>query len=268
MKQDPDLAPFIMVAPNGGRKTKADHPCIPMTVPELLACADECRAAGADAMHAHVRDSEGNHVLDLGLYSELIAEAARTLPGLQIQITTESLGHYSAAEQRRLVRDLTPKHASVALREQDPDADKVATRRFYHWAEEAGVEIQHILYDPAERAWLEELQIRQIIPNTTQRVLFVLGRYSGGLASAPENLLPFLDVGSSPIRWMACAFGQAETDCLLEAFALGGDMRIGFENNVLNEDGSIAQDNAERVQKLLKRLNAHKANYVQTDRYR
>jgi uncharacterized protein (DUF849 family) len=44
-----------------------------------------------------------------------------------------------------------------------------------------------------------------------------------------------------------CAFGQNETTCLRAAYLAGGKVRIGFENSLLNADGSFAADNAERV---------------------
>ncbi|MFC3119632.1 3-keto-5-aminohexanoate cleavage protein [Jhaorihella thermophila] len=32
--------------------------------------------------------------------------------------------------------------------------------------------------------------------------------------------------------WTVCAFGPAEHACLLQALRLGGNVRIGFENNL------------------------------------
>ena len=89
--------PRIMVAPNGARRGKADHPALPVTIPEIVACAADCFAAGADGLHAHVRDGAGEHVLDAGLYAELMTELARTVPGMPVQITTEAVGRYTPA---------------------------------------------------------------------------------------------------------------------------------------------------------------------------
>jgi uncharacterized protein (DUF849 family) len=44
-----------------------------VTIAELIACAKECFAAGVGGIHAHVRGEAGEHVLDAGLYKELIA---------------------------------------------------------------------------------------------------------------------------------------------------------------------------------------------------
>lgn len=69
--------PRLMVAPTGARRGKADHPALPVSIPEIVATAVACFAAGARAIHAHVRDAGGLHSLDPGLYRELLAELHR-----------------------------------------------------------------------------------------------------------------------------------------------------------------------------------------------
>ena len=92
--------PVLMVAPNGARRTKADHPALPVSVAETVEAALACHEAGAGGLHAHVRDRQGAHVLDAGLYRELIAEMGLRAPAMAVQITTEAVGRYSPAEQR------------------------------------------------------------------------------------------------------------------------------------------------------------------------
>ncbi len=55
-------------------------------------------------------------------------------------------------------------------------------------------------------------------------------------------------------QFMTCAFGQGETDCLVASAHMGGDCRVGFENNFLHVDGRVAHDNAERVSALISEL--------------
>ena len=45
------------MAPNGARKTRQDHPALPITPAELAACAAACRDAGASMLHLHVRQA-------------------------------------------------------------------------------------------------------------------------------------------------------------------------------------------------------------------
>jgi uncharacterized protein (DUF849 family) len=245
--------PDIMVAPNGARRTKADHPALPVTIPEIVKAAQACFAAGAGGIHAHVRDGDQNHVLDAGLYNELTRELTRAVPDLSVQITTEAVGCYTPEEQRALVRTVEPSMVSVALREMAPDEDLAEASRFYHWANEAQIAVQHILYDAGDAGRLKKLIESGDIPAGSLQVLFVLGRYTANQESDPAELDPFL----AEIRgwacepdWAVCAFGRGETAALQAAFRHGGKARVGFENSLWNRDGSLAVDNAERVREI------------------
>ena len=250
--------PAIMIAPNGARKGKADHPALPITVEETVAAAKACMLAGADGIHAHVRDAEGKHILDAGLYKELLQELKKTTPDLYAQITTEAVGLYSPAEQRAVVEAVEPAAVSISVKEMLSEGETAEVKRFYHRQAEKGVAIQHILYSDEEVAFLSDLCQRGIIPSASLQLLFVLGRYTTGQVSSPNDLLPFMaakqqleDSLKLKADWACCAFGADETNCLLKAENLGGKVRIGFENNMINKDGSLAKDNAERVSELI-----------------
>ena len=251
------LLPTIMVAPNGARRGKADHPALPVTIPEIVACAADCFAVGADGIHAHVRDAEGQHVLDASLYAELMAELARAVPGMAVQITTEAVGRYSPAEQRALVERLRPALVSVALREITVEPDSRLTRRFFHDCAAAGTAVQHILYSAHDVDNLAALVADGTVPGGPLQVLHVLGRYAAGQTSSPSDLAaPLARQRALGLQadWAVCAFGPDETNCLLAARREGGKVRIGFENNLFMADGSIAASNAARVSDLVTRL--------------
>jgi len=246
--------PAIMVAPNGARRTKADHPALPMTIAETVACAARCATAGAGAIHAHLRDGQGRHWLDAGAYRELIAEMGRAVPAMPVQITTEAAGRYDPAEQRALLQQVTPEGVSIALAEMLADGDRAAARRSYHALAEAGVAVQHILYDPDQVDWLARELAGGTLPDTPLHLLFVLGRYTEGQRSTPDMLAPFLvalealaNHHEAGTDWAVCAFGPTETACLAAARRAGGKARVGFENNLFMADGRLARDNAERV---------------------
>lgn len=253
----PPLLPAIMVAPNGARRGKADHPALPITIPEIVACAAACFAAGAGGLHAHVRDAEGRHVLDAGLYAELMAELARAVPGMTVQITTEAVGRYTPAEQRSLVTRLRPASVSVALREITDEPDTRLTRAFFHDCAAQGTAVQHILYAADEVDRLAALVADGTIPGGSLQVLHVLGRYTAGQTSSPADLdapLARQRAHGLSADWAVCAFGPAETACLVAARRAGGKARIGFENNLLMSDGSLAESNAARVGELVAQL--------------
>lgn len=240
----------IAVAPNGGRRTQADHPALPLTPAELARVAAECRDAGAAMIHAHVRDRDGAHLLDAGAYRAAIA-AIRAAVGenLVLQITSESLGRYRPEEQMAVVRAVRPEAVSLALRELAPDpAAEPVFAEFLLWLKRERVAPQIILYAPEEAVRLAEMRRRGLVPWDEIPVLHVLGRYVAGQTSLPADLLPFLAPEVPRFRsWMACAFGRHEAACGLAAALLGGDVRVGFENNLHLPDGRVAGSNADLV---------------------
>jgi uncharacterized protein (DUF849 family) len=240
----------IAVAPNGGRKVKADNPAVPLTPAELAVTAAHCLDAGAAMIHAHVRNADGSHLLDADAYKNAIA-AIRSAVGekLVIQITSEAVGKYKPAEQRAVVQAVKPEAASLALRELVPDAsEEKAFADLLGWMKREAVTPQIILYDVADALRLDNLRKRGLIPFERIPVLFVLGRYTAGQVSSPADLLPFIASGAPTFeRWSVCAFGAQEIACVTSAALLGGHIRVGFENNELLPDGSRAKGNHELV---------------------
>jgi uncharacterized protein (DUF849 family) len=238
----------IALAPTGARRGKADHPALPISAQDVAEEAARCREAGASVLHLHVRAADGGHSLDPGLYRDAIAAVrARVGEGMLIQITTEAVERYSAAEQMAVVRDLKPEAVSVALREIVPPDGEGEAERFFAWMQDEGVAPQFILYAPQEVAWLIDLQRRGIVPFTAPHGLFVLGRYTAGQRSSPADLVPFVQGWPADWPWSLCAFGPLEARCMAAGLALGGHVRVGFENNLWRPDGTLAATNRDLV---------------------
>tara|TARA_B100001093_G_scaffold507895_1_gene569154 strand:+ start:202 stop:987 length:786 start_codon:yes stop_codon:yes gene_type:complete len=248
--------PELMVAPNGARKSKKDHPNLPITISEIVEESDNCFKCGVNAIHAHVRDKNGCHSLDTGLYNELIKELKVKVPDLPVQITTEAVGKYSPNEQFEVVKKLLPESASVAFIEMLPDIkDYKLAKKFYEFSIDNNIQVQHILYSVKDLKLFIQAIKSKIISNNNLQVLYVLGRYDKNFQSRTEDLDLFIQEHKSIlsfIEWGICAFGEAETDCLMKSFTFGGKARVGFENNFQNADGTIAETNADRVSEIVK----------------
>ena len=109
--------PNLMVAPNGARRSKADHPALPTTLDDLVATAVACQQAGADGIHLHVRDKDGQHSLDVGQYREALAAVEEAAPGLFLQVTSEAAGVFGPEAQMQMVRELRPASVTLAISE-------------------------------------------------------------------------------------------------------------------------------------------------------
>ncbi|MEO6015970.1 MAG: 3-keto-5-aminohexanoate cleavage protein, partial [Polaromonas sp.] len=96
------------------------------------------------------------------------------------------------------------------------------------------------------RRW-QDLRTRGVIPDSRWSLLFVLGRYSAGQVSDPRDLVPFLSAHEGNEPWAVCAFGAAEHACVTAAAAMGGHVRVGFENNLYLHTGERAPDNTALV---------------------
>jgi uncharacterized protein (DUF849 family) len=249
--------PLIMVAPNGARRTKKDHPALPVTIDELARTAAECLEAGAGAIHVHVRDKNQRHVLDGELYLAAMAAIRRETAGqMLIQVTTEAVGQYLPHEQREVVRVVMPEAVSIAVAEMVPEQkEEQVSAEFYRFLLDSDIAVQHILYSVEEIRHFADLVAREVIPGDSHSVLFPLGRYSKGQQSDPLSLTGFLnglaDNGlESRCHWAVCAFGKGETRSLAAAMAMGGQVRVGFENSLWHGDGRLAASNAERVENI------------------
>lgn len=243
---------LITVAPNGARKTREDHPAIPLCSEELSGTAQQCLEAGAAMIHLHVRRDDLGHTLDVERYRHATAAIRRQVGNdIIVQITTEAVGIYVAEQQMQVVRELKPEAVSLSVRELcAQESDEKAAEKFFHWLLRENIAPQYILYSAADVARFDQLRQRGIIPDAHESVLYVLGRYSESQNSLPADLLPMLAASDETVTWSVCAFGASELSCMLTAAGLGGHCRVGFENNMNLVSGAVAPDNAALVSQL------------------
>lgn len=236
---------MIAVAPNGARKTRLDHPHLPITPAQLAATAAGCRDAGACLLHLHVRDAEGKHSLDPEHYRQALQAIRREVgEELILQITTEAVGQYNRQQQMQVVRDVRPEAVSLAIRELCPRAeDEPAAAEFFAWLQREHIVPQYIVYSVDDIQRCNDLQHRGVIPQDNVSVLLVLGRYTAQQQSDPQDLAPMLAAVRPENNWWLCAFGATEAACMRGAITQGGHCRVGFENNLWLADGSVAPDN-------------------------
>ena len=233
----------IAVAPNGGRKTKADHPGLPTTTEELARAAAECLEAGAAMIHLHVRGADGAHLLDAEAYRAAISGVCNAVGDrLVVQITSELQGRYAPAQQMAVVLETNPEAVSLALRELAPEAkDEKLFADFLLRLKRMRIWPQIILYTPEEAVRLADMQKRGVVPFNDIAVLYALGRYTLLRTAAPSDLLPFLAPGAPRFaHWSVCAFGRREAACVTAGALLGGHVRVGFENNMALPNGGRA----------------------------
>lgn len=240
---------IITSAPNGAYKQLSDHAQVPLTAQRLAHTAKACMEAGASMLHLHIRDGEGRHSLDVTGYRDAL-RAVRAAVGdaMVLQITSEAAKVYQAPAQMAMVREVRPEAVSVGLREVDqPAIGEAGLADFFGWLVREKVMTQVILYDTTDLQRWQELRQRGVVPDAPWFLLFVLGRYTAGQTSSPTDVVPFVHAHTGGEPWAVCAFGKTEHACVTAAAALGGHVRVGFENNLYLKNGDVAPDNAALV---------------------
>ena len=82
---------------------------------------------------------------------------------------------------------------------------------------------------------------------------------NGGIPATIENLLLMRDTAyklyGEETVWMVTAIGRYETPLCAHAIILGGDLRVGFEDNIYYSKGKKATSNAQLVERMVRIAN-------------
>jgi len=85
-------------------------------------------------------------------------------------------------------------------------------------------------------------------------IQFVMG-VLGGITPSPENLLFLVDYAKKLIgdfEFSVCVAGRAQFPICTQSLLIGGNARVGLEDNLYLEKGQVAKSNAEQVAKMVR----------------
>ena len=228
---------------NGPRRP-ADHPALPVTPAELAQAALEVRRAGAEAVHLHAKDVEGNDTLNGAELASVLVAVRTVCPDLPVGVTTGAWAQPDPAERVAAIRAWTvlPDFASVNWHE--AGAEEVAQVLLVRGvAVEAG-----IWHAEAATTWLASplrrhcLRVLLELPDgldpaeTVEEANRLVGLV-GDAAEVAEGQVPLLLHGEGSSCWPA----------LRHAGLSGLATRVGLEDVLTLPDGSPAADNAALV---------------------
>ena len=252
-KKEIDMNPvMITCAITGAETTKAKQPHLPITPQEQAAAAAEAVKAGASIIHLHVRDDQGNATQDLNRFKESIQAIRDQAPGVIIQISTGgAIGE--SIENRMAPLDLKPEMASLNLGTMNFGDDI-----FYNHPKD----ILELANRMKTKKVLPELEIyevgmletamklhRQGLLSDPMHFQFVLG-VPGGMSGNLKNLMLLLDHLPPDTHWGVAGVGRFQLPLATHALALGGHVRVGFEDNLYYSKGVLATSNAQLVARI------------------
>ena len=246
------MSPLIITAAlTGAELSRADHPALPTTAREIGAAAAECVAAGAAIVHLHGRLPDGRPTQDAAVYREIIAEVRACCDAI-VQVSTGGAVGMSAAERLAPVT-LAPEMATLSMGSVNfgdgvflnPPADIEA---FALAIRQHGAKAELEIFDAGmlatARRWLKKGLL-----DAPAHFDFVLG-VPGGMPGTPEALMYLLAQLPEGATWTVAGIGPAQLTLGTMAIALGGHVRVGFEDNIYFRKGELARSNAQLVERI------------------
>lgn len=245
---------IITVAPVGAEVTKKENPYLPITPDEIVEEVLRCYNAGASVIHLHARDEEGNPTQKKERYKEIIDKIKEKVPDIILQISTGGAIGMSF-EERSEPLELNPEFASLTL-----GTVNFGEGVFYNppdWIKKFALIMKERKIKPEieifEKGMIENAfkLIKEGLIDEPLHFDFVLG-VPGGMNGDPKNLIFLIDSIPQNSTWMVAGIGKYEYPLGIIAITLGGNVRVGFEDNIYIKKGVLAKSNAEFVERIVK----------------
>ena len=247
---------ILTAAVTGSRPTKEMNPAVPYTPAEIAQAAVDCWRAGAAIAHIHVRDPEtGRPDFRTELFQEVM-DRVRAECDVILNLTTSGLflSGPGLIEKRLHPLTLRPEICSLDIGslnfsdrvfENPPDWGRAAAERMRQYGVKPEIEVFDVGHIRQARSLIEEGLIDS--PPLFQLCLGV----KWGIEATPENLL-FLKSKLPPdARWSVLGIGRAQLPMAALGILLGGNVRVGFEDNLYLRPGILAESNAQLVERVV-----------------
>lgn len=247
---------IITAALTGAEVTKDQQPALPVTPDEIAQEAFNCYKAGASIVHVHARDAQGNPTQDYAVYKE-IKEKIEALCPVIVQPSTGG-ATWHTPDQRLQPVDLAPEMATLSA-----GTCNFGPEVFMNTEENIEIFAKKMLAlgVKPEIEVFERGMITNALKLVKKGVLkmplhfdFVLG-VPGACPGEPEDLLHMVRSIPEGCTWTVAGVGRYETPLSLMAIAMGGHVRVGFEDNIYYNKGELATSNAQLVARIARIAN-------------
>lgn len=243
---------IITAALTGAEVTRAQQPALPISPEEVAQAAAECREAGASIVHIHARRPDGSSTQEAGAYRALIEAIRARCPDLIVQVSTGGAVGMTAAERLQPVT-LRPEMATLSMGSVNFGDDVFLNAppdmaAFLRAMREHGVMPEFEVFDAGHLATVQRW-LQQGLIGPGGHVDFVLG-VPGAMPGTPQALMYLLSQLPAGFSWTVAGIGAAQLTLNSLGIALGGHVRVGFEDNLYLRKGEKATRNAQFVQRV------------------
>jgi uncharacterized protein (DUF849 family) len=256
------VSKVVVSAALTGALTRREHcPAIPYTPVEIAEEARRACQAGASIVHIHARSNVGSPTWSRETFAEIKAEVQARCD-IVINFATGSIG-IPAEERIAHIRELRPEIAALNMGSMNYAIYSARQKRFHH---------DHVFANPfsdiqffleamngagvrPEMECFDSGHIGNTAPLIDMGVLEPPYQFSlimgvlGGIPGTTRNLVH--QAGSLPFgsHWQVIGIGLNQWPLVAAAIGLGGNVRVGLEDNFYLEAGRMAASNGDLVAK-------------------
>ena len=251
----------ITAALTGVLASREQCPAIPYTPKEIADEAKRSADAGAAIVHIHARTPEGGPDWSVDTFREILGEV-RARTDVIVNFSTGAVG-IPAEDRVAHIRDLKPDIGALNMGSMNYAIYSSKKKAFYHdhvfanpfrdiqffleAMNGAGVRPELECFDTGHIANSAPLLDMGVLRPPLQFSL-IMG-VLGGIPGNTRNLVH--QVGSLPqdSHWQVIGIGLNQWPLVAGAISLGGNVRVGLEDNFYLEEGEMAKSNGELVEK-------------------
>lgn len=244
---------IITAAISGAEVTKDHNPNVPYTVEEIGREAQSAYEAGASIIHLHVREDDGTPTQDKDRFKACMDEILKRCPDVIIQPSTG--GAVGMTDDERLQPiELNPEMATLDYGTLNFGGDEIfintetTIKYFGEKMIERGIKPEIEVFDKGMVDYAIRFE-KQGYLEKPMHFDFVLGVQMAATVRDLSFMVDSIPPGST---WTVAGIGRHEMPLAAVAIAMGGHVRVGFEDNIYLERGVLAKSNGELVEKVVR----------------
>ena len=251
----------ISAALTGVLATRNQCPAIPYTPKEIGEEAKRAAEAGAAIVHIHARTPDGGPDWRGETFAEIFNEVRARTDAI-VNFSTGAIG-IPPEDRVAHVRDLRPEMAALNMGSMNYAIYSDKKKTFYHdhvfansfkdiqffleTMKNAGVRPEMECFDAGHIGNTRPLIDMGVLAPPFQFSL-IMG-VLGGIPGTTRHLVDQVDSLPPGSHWQVIGIGLNQWPLVAAAITMGGNVRVGLEDNFYVEDGKMAKSNGDLVEK-------------------
>ncbi len=268
---------IVTCAVTGAGDAAGKHPRLPKTPEEIANAAIEAAQAGAAVAHIHVRDPEtGEAARKLEWYEEVVERIRASSTDVAINLTAGMGGDFvphpedpgrggpgtdmaTPAERLVHVEKLLPEICTLDVGTQNysnsayvstPEMLREMAKKIQSWGVKPEIEVFELGH-----IWFAKQLLKEGLIDTPPLFQLCMGIPWTAEANT-ENMLAFRNMLPENAHWAGFGISRMQMPMVAQAMILGGNVRVGLEDNLYLEKGILASNGqlVERAIEIIGRL--------------